>query len=630
MPAFTCRSTLPAAAVLAFSAALARAADTVPAPAETPVEVTVSGRTSTLKRITVKPVGQAIPPTFSGTRLRNTPGYSWYVSRHYALKTDFPETRARHYLTLLELAYPHYLELFGREPPGMDKKRMAVVYGSSVPSLAKAMKSDGINWDFGGGGITFEDYNAAYQFPSGGLQYHLRYILLHECTHLFQVCLTGNVFATPGWYHEGVADLLANHVWEESRRRLTVNVVDKATANNFYDLGLRRYRRKPFSPRTVVTGEDSGREVGFVLTAYFSTDVERSLKFRIWRDEMFRLNLYRSFQERSESLVQDLFGPWARLEADFARWVKARRASFHYVEWGWEQDGDTLSSYGFPNKGTHSQTDLLMLPGEKAFFDPLVLDYPATAPPTPLVGPVRRGGEAPCVGCLVSFRQTQGSGDAGLGLGVKGRSCLKVLVEAGKRLVLDASDVKGRREVSPLPGPLAKAARKHGHQLGMHITIGEKALRVTVRAGVPGDVRSHSQDLPITHAQRKRLLEKPLAVLSRGGRHEVIPYVDQPRAPEPDLLRPASPNRWRNPGDHQLYAVYKAAWRLGDAAPASLLALRKTLLAAAARSPEEQCQAAATFEKELPRVRADVRGCKAAPAAVRQALRYLKAGQKSR
>jgi hypothetical protein len=47
------------------------------------------------------------------------------------------------------------------------------------------------------------------------------------------------------------------------------------------------------------------RDVGFLLVAYFMTDVERSLKFRIYRDETF---LYNSYQERSDQLIEDLFG----------------------------------------------------------------------------------------------------------------------------------------------------------------------------------------------------------------------------------------------------------------------------------------------------------------------------------
>src|SRR5580700_9011134 len=180
----------------------ARADVSVPPPSETPVEIVVSGRTSTLKKITIRNVGQNIPETFSGKRVKNTEGFTWYVSRHYALKTNLGDERARHYLTLLELAFPHYVELFGRELP--SRKRMAVIYANDRKSLEAALKSDGISWNFNGGGITYEGFNAAYQYPSGSLQYHLRYILLHECTHLYQLCLSGSLGHLPGWWVEGI------------------------------------------------------------------------------------------------------------------------------------------------------------------------------------------------------------------------------------------------------------------------------------------------------------------------------------------------------------------------------------------------------------------------------------------
>jgi hypothetical protein len=157
----------------------------IPTPAETPAKVIVNGRSSTAQSILVREIGDRIPPTFAGDRLKNTERFTWYVSQHYGLKTDFPAERAEHYLTLLELAYPHLVQMFGREPMGIDQKRMAIVYAKDKQTLAQALASDGHSWDFRGGGITFEGCSATYQYPSGGLQYHLRYILLHEATPSF-------------------------------------------------------------------------------------------------------------------------------------------------------------------------------------------------------------------------------------------------------------------------------------------------------------------------------------------------------------------------------------------------------------------------------------------------------------
>ena len=119
----------------------------------------------------------------------------------------------------------------------------------------------------------------------------------------------------------------------------------------------------------------------------------------------------------SARLLQQLYGPWDQIDADFRKWLDARHNSFHYVEWGWEQSSNTLWSYGFAGGGKLSETDVLLPPGQKPAFDPLRLDYPAAAL-SPLVGPVARGTEEPSVGCLIDFSANPRHGRAGLGLGV--------------------------------------------------------------------------------------------------------------------------------------------------------------------------------------------------------------------
>jgi hypothetical protein len=436
--------------------------------------------------------------------------------------------------------------------------------------------------------------------------------------------LTGNLRSVPSWYNEGVADLLSHHVWEANRQRLTLKVVDKATDINWLDLPLRRFGEKPFNAADIVRANFQDRDVSFLLVTYFMTDIERSLKLRIYRDELFRLNLYNKYQERSDALIEDLFGSWAHLDADFTSWVAARRAMFHSVEWGWEQDGDTLQSYGWPNKGTYSQIDLQVALRDRSPFEPLVLDYPATAPDTLLVGPVKRGVAEPTVGCLISWRQTPGAGQAGLAFGVEDRSYLKILVDAGNTLVLDGTDVGANRLVQSLPAPLVKAIAANGHQVGLTVRIEKEALVVTVRAESKKEIETFTSALALTTAQRERVLSQPMAVLSRDGRHEITPYLDIPRADNPDLASPAPPNRWHNPGDPQLYAVYRAAWRLGSAAPPALLALRRDLLVAADGPEEVQRKALAVFADRLPTVLNEIENADGAATARKDALTWLR------
>ena len=592
-------------------------AQDVPPPASTPVEVIVSGRTATLGAIVVENVGQGIPRTFSKDRLKNAAGFTWFVSRHYALQTDYDAARAKHLLTVLELAYPHYVEWFGREIPGIETSRMAVIYGASTDSLRAAMGADGIAWDFGGGGIAYEGINAAFNYPSGTLQYHQRYIMLHEGAHLYQICLNGTTMTTPPWYYEGVADAVAHHVWESAAQRLTMAVVDKPTVNNWYDAGLAAYAKEPFRAGDILTGTRTGRDLGFLLVNYFSTDLDRLMRFRIWRDELFRLGLYGKYQDDSARLIEELFGS-AKLDEDFDAWVRARRSSFHYVDWGWEQDGDAMMSYGWPQTGAYSQTDLLFAPGDVARFDPLVMDYPRH-PRSELVGPVERGVAEPTVGCLVGFASTPNGGVAGMGLGVEGRSFVKVLVGERRRLVIDGADL-GAGEVSLEFTDAFLNATARTFQIGLTVRIAPEALEVTARAGDGGDMQAATLSLPLDAPQRERVMSRPMAVLSRDGRHRVTPYVDDARRPAPDLSVAAPPNRWRFPLESRLYALERASWHLGTYAPASLIALRGRMLSAAGQDATEHEAARLAYSSELPGVAAEVRKCGARPEAVEAAL----------
>ncbi len=739
-------------------------AETIPAPTDQVAQVIVSGRTTTLKRVEVAAVGQTIPATFSGNQVRNTKGFAWYVSRHYALKTDYDAAKARAWLELLEMAYPHYVALFGREPADIATRRMAVIYAKSRDSLAAAMGSDGIRWDFRGGGITYEGRQAAYQFPSGTLRYHRRYILLHECTHLFQMCLTGSVFNTPGWYHEGVADSLGSHVYDPALRRLTVHVFDRAPTVNMIDRGLAVMRKTPMTAAQIDAAGGASRGVNMLLVHFLSSTPDRMQRFRLFRDALIWQSKSRNRspagRRKLARVLGELYGGWPRLEADFKAWWTARRSTFHYVRWGWEQDASTLWSYGFAADGGLSQTDVNLPPGRAARYDPYRMDYPLE-PVSPLVGPVARGVPDPTVGALVDFSPHPSKGEAGIALGVisgapvapfakgtlfvdknanvpgagviayylravrnKGKAaadltlgrqigagvdpeitlglarsptakleadfvvewkgylridaegayqfalasddgswlwiddtlvvdhgghhpptlktgravltkglhrirvryfqtrggrslaagfvrpgrpgCLKVLIERGRNLVIDGTDLGMPLRSHVMPSALRLAAHAGSHRYGLTATIGQSAVRVTVRARNPqADApAAFTASAPISALQRKRLLERPGAVLARAGYHRITPYFDAARRPEGDLSAPANPDRWRNPGDRHLAAVYRAWYALGEHCPPELETLRKHMVAAAAGPPPPPPAARTHAHRTHPAIRA--------------------------
>jgi len=510
-----------------------------PAPAETPVRVATAGRSSVPVELKLLCTEQAVPATFSGQRVNNTPSFRWHVSRHFALKTDYDDEKARFYLTLLELAWPHYVAAFGREPAGMDSRRLAVVYGSSKAALQKALLSDGIVWDFRGGGITFESgYRCAYVYPSGSLAYHHRYILLHECTRLFQMCLAGTLYNTPEWFYEGLADALGHHVYEAARRRLTVRVLDKATTANYLDEGLAELRRRPLTARQLAEQGKGTRGGNFLLVHFFLADAERRRKFNAWRDEAMALPKGRA--ARAVALLPRHLGPWEGLDEQFARWLATLSNTFHYAVWGWEQDGETLWSYGFAEGGKLSRTDVLLQPGRKPDAAPWRMDYPLGPVPA-LVGPVARGTDAPTVGAVIDFSRNAGRGVAGIGLGLvedensaEGATFLRVLIDRQRTLVVDGAELGMGRKTFELPGAFREAMAAGGQRLGATVRIAARELEIVLRAGAAGGAAASvfRASVPVSIEQRRRLLERPLTIVARGGWHGVTPYFDVRTRPD--------------------------------------------------------------------------------------------------
>lgn len=385
----------------------------VPSPSETPVEVTVSGRTSTLKSITVVKVGKEIPETFSGNRVNNTEGFDWYVSQHYAFKTDYPEEKARYYLELLELAYPHYMEFFGREPVGIQHKRLTIVYASTVGKMLEATTSDGFDWkSFGAGGITQPGHNIAYQYPSGGLLYHQRYILIHEVTHLFQYCVEqDSPFSA---YVEGAAETMGRHVYDAGKKQLTVAVLDNIPIANQLDSG----RTAILKAKPVPTFEElmkkgaPGYEGVFIVVHFLLHSPEYWAKLNLLRDEKTRLG-----KEFEKAEVMDrVFAPWDKANEDFRVWLEKSKSTFHYISWAFEQDGNWAWSRE-ARGANYTRTDIQLAPGASPDKDDWRMDYPGETVP-PEVGVIQRGVAEPSIGCMIDLSLHPDKGRVGYGLGV--------------------------------------------------------------------------------------------------------------------------------------------------------------------------------------------------------------------
>ena len=757
------------AALFALSILLAapRALAHVPPPSETPAKVIVSGRTSTLVDIEIVKVGRSIPRTFSGDRVKNVPGYTWYVSRHYALRSELTEKQSREFLLMSELAYPLHVWVIGKEPAGIETTRIALSYSKNMENLRKASDIDceGVGWRGGGGGVTLYYNKVAYNYPSGGLKYHKRDLVIHENLHALHMVATGTSGNTPVKFTEGITYALANHVYDPAKKRLTVMVLDKPTINNPFDTGMQKLA-EDFRTAGDFYGSSGGDrgytpDVYAIWTQFMWSDPERCMKFKIWRDEMFRAGITNDAAKNAldKRLMESIFGPADEFDRVWRSWVAQRRSSFHYIDWGWEQEGDMLRSYGWPNRHKYSQTNLCYEPRERVAYDPLRMDWPR-AEQSDLVGEVKRGINEPVVGCLIDYSRHLGRGRTGMGLGVvegaidgfegalftdragtgkgvtvtawklgevagdgaaasdvkKGRrlgssvdarigiglngSCTKELKEKfvvewkgwlrvdeaktrtlefgsddggwlwldGKQLVdngghhgmtpksveveleagmhelrilvfqgtggfgvktgfvpdprpgsynvwvngerelhLDGSDIDFPSTTVEFPKSFKDAVSKRGHQIGLTITIGRARLLVRARAGEKDAYEELEAAVDLTPEQRRRLMGRHMAVLSKNGRHGITPYIDDARRAPPDLTVPAPRNRWRFAGEDELYGLYRAAWHLGRDTPYSLRLLKEKLTEAADAPPERQARGIDHYHARVAGVVRDLR-----------------------
>jgi hypothetical protein len=611
---------------LLASGPIAHGATKVPPPSQTLAKLVVSGRTATAINITIVKVGQTIPTLVPGQqgKMKNTKGFTWYVSQHYAVKSNMDEAFSRHVLEISELSYPFAKQMVGAAPDGIENARMAIVYGKTRRDLDRSARNDiGSRLNFSGGGITVYKNRVAYNFPSGGLNYHRRDLVIHENFHMLEMNSPKHKSVAFGEY----APLAAgNHVYDSKKKQLTVFVMDKAPTNTPYDRDLRRMRKQPRAIQTIMTTNLWAKDYKMLGLQFFLTDPERSMKWRLWRDESIGRG-----QKDLPYLFKKIFGPADAIEKVWQQWVVKRRNTFHFADWGWEQDGNTLWSYGWPKKGLHARTDINLPPGEKPIYHPLVMDYPAE--PTPaLVGQIARGVAEPSVGCVIDYSRSPNKGIVGLGLGVVNKDqatngqqpgYLSAMINDGKELILDGSRLGQKKKTVPLPEAMRKAMIADGRRIGLNAKITPKALEITLRAGPAGSFQKLSASLPISSEVRARLLTQPGAVLSRHAKHGVTPFFDAKRRSPPNLTKPAPPNRWRFAGLDELYGLYRAAYLLKDRAPKSLLKLRVTMLKSVEADSKTQTAAMANWRAKIAAVRSHVQSSGADKQNIADAIQSL-------
>ncbi len=318
---------------------------TPPPPESQRAEVEVSGNVSRLVPPLDVALARRVPPEglSCGDFVRETAGFSWYCSRHYAVKSDLPDAEAAGMLELLELAWPHLSALFGGEPLG-GRARMALVAASSRRALKRAMMDDSM-FAFTLGGVTQEGFGCSYLYA--GTPYQTRYIVLHEATHLFQYCLTGNTRDSWGFFLEGVPDFLSSHVYDPAAHTLAVNVLDRAPIHNHLADGLAEWRgagRPSFS--AIYADPSPSRGLSVLMTAFLQSTPDFAGRWRrlchryAARDVPGGASGRRAF----DILIGEIYGGAESLDAAWAAWAGGLSPSYSLARREFDQEGGSFVS----------------------------------------------------------------------------------------------------------------------------------------------------------------------------------------------------------------------------------------------------------------------------------------------
>jgi hypothetical protein len=570
---------LPGLSLPAAPAVLLREASTgrIPAPAALAARVETQGRTSRLVELEIAALGPRVPRTFSRHLIGNTEGFDWYVSRHFALKTDLPEARVRETLTLLELGLPQLEAIFGDTAAALADRRLAFVFASSRPALRRAMAGDDLHV-LNLGGITQEGYWGAYQYA--GSSYQNRYIILHEFAHLFQYALAGGTRHCYGFFIEGLADFFSSHVYDPERQQLTVNVLDRAPMHNHLSAGLAEWERRQRPPLSALYAEGTTtRGLDVLMTAFLQSTPERELKWRLYCHETLRRGRFDQDPRRlSDELMAALYGDWPALDHGFSAWME-RLPTFVQLDYGFDQCGEALVSQD-PLPGRTARLRLNPPPLARTPADAFTRDYPRST------SRQRAGAAANTFSLAFALAPAHLPAAGRLDLQLGGDTpVLRVSISNGQQIALATLSSNWTCVLPPVP-----AAGSEPTEFDVRLDVTPDEARLTLLRGLSLQRLAQGR-VPLAPGQFAAAGGAPAELAATVGGYRLTPWFWDTPAPSPGTPSPLGVlGRWRPLASRfgtpdAAGPVFRALRALGDQAPDTLQIAGHMLLADAAATP---------------------------------------------
>lgn len=473
-------------------------------------DVSVNGRTSQLNHIDIAFLGKTIPSTYSDNKIGNSRHYNWWVSKHFALKSDLPENKVRLYLELLEMSYPHYVELFGMEPLNIEHQRIAVVYGSSRTRIKEAMIDDGFlrGVHKTAGGETMFYNRAGYNFPSHR-EHHQRYIVIHETMHAFHMALNGHSTWAPNWITEGLADSIASHVYDPDSKTLTFMVFDRAPMN-YLSLGLKQYHQAQ-QPTIIQINDDPTlkRGLNFLIVHFLMNNPTRHLYFKRFIQELMQANPHSEYTlPVAKNLLKTTFPNWKRLEQQFRTFVNNLQPSFT-VSGPWEQNG---AAYWLRSSNNNTLYQLSIHPNKTPNHP--ILDFPQPDA-DPLF--IQQSNQ---IAATIHFEPSQTHiGEIGIGLKpntTHSAIILPLMITGGRKIQLRLDSIGGQNYSAALEANLVQAIRSAAN-LNIRVTPNGQGINVILQT--PQHQQSFNFKTPFL------IDTQAYELLGRNMNHKITPYI---------------------------------------------------------------------------------------------------------
>jgi len=561
----------------------------IPKPSDMVADVITNARVSTIKHIDVAYVGKQIPFTFSHGKVENTVDFEWYVSKHFALKTDYPAKKAEFFLELLELSYPYYVEFFGMEPPNIDQQRIASTYATSNDKLRDAMFDDGFNRGIhhtAGGEAMYYNW-VGYSFPTERPQ-HQRYISIHETMHSYQMAL-GNYPWTPSWHGEGLGDSTANHVFDSEKKQLAVFGHD-VPIFDMMSWGLNTYNKEKPSIVDIHNRPKFDRGLNVLFVQFMFNNPEYSQYLKIYHQEV----MTEQTDSRKESLriLQSIVPNWEKLETEFTAWVATIDETHEVASRGqWEMDGNMYykrkSNYDYAPQ----RLGFNMTPAEKPRYKPFKTDFPMPDK-SELLLDIQRGIDEPTLGFVLEYQpDTLQQGIIGMAFGAKStqenieakkhyRSWqdgntdldqqLRIEVQEAKTLVIDGSNFGTNAKEIALPANIISSLQNQVQpKLGVSVQFKKTALVVTLKTA---NAEVFNIVEPITTQQHSDLVDRSFGLVSSDNQHGITPYMDDGRDLNPNMPnydQTTAANAWGFKGDKLANRFARANFKAGKNTPSS-------------------------------------------------------------